>query len=51
MTISWVCVDASLVVKLVVEEPYSEFWTADERLVNAVQADLPWIKWIGQPIR
>jgi predicted nucleic acid-binding protein len=25
-----------------------EFWTADERLVNAVQGALPWVKWLGQ---
>jgi predicted nucleic acid-binding protein len=25
-----------------------EFWTADERLVNAVQGVLPWVKWLGQ---
>ena len=25
-----------------------EFWTADERLVNAVQDMLPWVKWLGQ---
>jgi predicted nucleic acid-binding protein len=24
-----------------------EFWTADEKLYNAVQAKLPWVKWIG----
>jgi len=24
-----------------------EFWTADERLVNAVQGMLPWVKWVG----
>ena len=24
-----------------------EFWTADERLVNAVQDVLPWVKWLG----
>lgn len=28
-----------------------EFWTADERLVNAVQVDLPWVKWLGEPDR
>jgi predicted nucleic acid-binding protein len=25
-----------------------EFWTADERLANAVQRALPWVKWLGQ---
>jgi len=25
-----------------------EFWTADERLVNAVVGQLPWVKWLGQ---
>jgi predicted nucleic acid-binding protein len=25
-----------------------DFWTADERLVNAVQSTLPWVKWLGQ---
>ena len=24
-----------------------EFWTADERLFNAVKQQLPWVKWIG----
>lgn len=24
-----------------------EFWTADEKLVNSVSAQLPWVKWIG----
>ncbi|HLH72158.1 MAG TPA: type II toxin-antitoxin system VapC family toxin [Chloroflexota bacterium] len=24
-----------------------EFWTADERLWNAVCQDLPWVRWIG----
>jgi predicted nucleic acid-binding protein len=24
-----------------------EFWTADEKLYNAVQAKLPWVKWLG----
>jgi predicted nucleic acid-binding protein len=24
-----------------------EFWTADERLVNAVQSRLPWVRWVG----
>jgi predicted nucleic acid-binding protein len=27
-----------------------EFWTADERLVNAVQPRLPWVKWLGNRI-
>jgi len=25
-----------------------EFWTADERLVNAVHGVLPWVKWLVQ---
>ncbi len=25
-----------------------DFWTADERLTNAVQSTLPWVKWLGQ---
>lgn len=25
-----------------------DFWTADERLVNAVQSVLPWVKWVGE---
>jgi predicted nucleic acid-binding protein len=25
-----------------------EFWSADERLVNAVQGTLPWVKWLGE---
>jgi predicted nucleic acid-binding protein len=24
-----------------------DFWTADERLFNAVQQELPWVHWIG----
>jgi predicted nucleic acid-binding protein len=24
-----------------------DFWTADEKLYNAVQHELPWVKWIG----
>jgi predicted nucleic acid-binding protein len=24
-----------------------DFWTADEKLYNAVRAKLPWVKWIG----
>lgn len=24
-----------------------EFWTGDERLYNAVSAELPWVRWIG----
>jgi predicted nucleic acid-binding protein len=24
-----------------------DFWTADEKLYNAVSAKLPWVKWIG----
>jgi predicted nucleic acid-binding protein len=31
----------------VAERLKCEFWTADERLVNAVQKDLSWVKWIG----
>jgi predicted nucleic acid-binding protein len=26
-----------------------EFWTADERLFNAVSKKLPWVRWIGAP--
>ena len=25
-----------------------EFWTADERLLNAVGGELPWVHWLGQ---
>lgn len=25
-----------------------EFWTADQRLVNAVQGSLSWVKWLGR---
>ncbi len=25
-----------------------DFWTADEKLYNAVRHQLPWVKWIGQ---
>lgn len=25
-----------------------EFWTADERLYNAVRDRLPWVRWVGQ---
>jgi predicted nucleic acid-binding protein len=25
-----------------------EFWTADERLVNAVQSVFPWVRWVGK---
>lgn len=25
-----------------------EFWTADERLYNAVKDELPWVRWIGE---
>ena len=28
-----------------------DFWTADERLWNAVRATLPWVHWIGEPRR
>jgi predicted nucleic acid-binding protein len=24
-----------------------DFWTADEKLYNAVRAQVPWVKWIG----
>lgn len=26
-----------------------EFWTADEKLYNAVSSQLPWVNWIGRP--
>lgn len=25
-----------------------DFWTADEKLYNAVKAQLPWVRWIGE---
>jgi predicted nucleic acid-binding protein len=25
-----------------------DFWTADERLINAVQPVLPWVRWVGE---
>jgi predicted nucleic acid-binding protein len=25
-----------------------EFWTADERLANAVRGELPWVRWLGE---
>jgi len=25
-----------------------EFWTADQRLVNAAQSTLPWVHWLGE---
>jgi predicted nucleic acid-binding protein len=25
-----------------------DFWTADEKLYNAVHQQLPWVKWVGQ---
>ena len=25
-----------------------EFWTADERLYNAVKPELPWVRWLGE---
>ena len=25
-----------------------DFWTADEKLYNAVHRELPWVRWIGQ---
>jgi predicted nucleic acid-binding protein len=31
----------------VAEQFDCEFWTADERLFNAVTAQLPYVKWIG----
>ena len=24
-----------------------EFWTADKRLANVVQDELPWVRWLG----
>jgi predicted nucleic acid-binding protein len=24
-----------------------DFWTADEKLYNAVQGELPWVNWVG----
>ena len=29
----------------------AEFWTADRRLVEAVQAELPWVHWVEQEER
>lgn len=29
----------------------TSFWTADERLYNAVRASLPWVQWIGSSNR
>ncbi|MBX2999261.1 MAG: type II toxin-antitoxin system VapC family toxin [Caldilineaceae bacterium] len=26
-----------------------EFWTADERLYNAVKSQLNWVRWVGEP--
>ena len=31
----------------VAEHLNCEFWTADEKLVNSVSAQLPWVRWIG----
>lgn len=31
----------------VAERLNCEFWTADERLVNAVGNDLSWVRWVG----
>jgi predicted nucleic acid-binding protein len=31
----------------VAERLQCEFWTADERLANAVKQDLTWVKWLG----
>ncbi len=31
----------------VAEQLQCEFWTADERLFNAVKQDLAWVKWLG----
>jgi predicted nucleic acid-binding protein len=31
----------------VAERLECEFWTADERLANAVKQDLAWVKWLG----
>ena len=28
-----------------------EFWTADERLYNAVSKELEWVKWVGNSLR
>jgi len=51
-----VCIDASLVVALVTsniqylalaELMKAEFWTADERLCNAVRKEFPHIRWLG----
>lgn len=27
---------------------HCDFWTADEKLYNAVRHALPWVKWIGE---
>jgi len=34
----------------VAERLHCDFWTADERLFNAVKQNLNWVHWIGQPI-
>jgi predicted nucleic acid-binding protein len=31
----------------VAERLNCDFWTADERLFNAVQESLNWVKWVG----
>ena len=31
----------------VAERLNCEFWTADERLANAVGNDLSWVRWVG----
>lgn len=31
----------------VAERLNCEFWTTDEKLFNAVSAQLPWVKWLG----
>ena len=31
----------------VAERLQCEFWTADERMFNAVTQDLNWVKWLG----
>jgi predicted nucleic acid-binding protein len=31
----------------VAERLSCDFWTADERLYNAVKTQLPWVRWLG----